>query len=61
MVQNAAASLSADPSLACSYLSARITISANTMFPGNSLGIFGAPESFSVVVVPGVIEGIYDP
>jgi hypothetical protein len=55
-----AASLSASPSLSCSYLSARITISATTMFPGKDQGIYGPSGDSSTVVVPGVIDGVFD-
>jgi hypothetical protein len=60
MTQNGAASLSASPSLSCSCLSARITLSANSMFPANGPGTYGPPGDSSTVVVPGVIDGVFD-
>jgi hypothetical protein len=60
MTQEGAASLSASPSLSCSYLAARITLSANSMFPANGTGTYGPPGDFSTVVVPGVIDGVFD-
>jgi hypothetical protein len=60
MTQQGAASLSASPSLSCSYLSARITLSANSMFPANGPGFYGPPGDSSTVVVPGVADGVFD-
>lgn len=60
MVVQGAAALAAAPSLKCSYLSARITMQTNTLSLDNSLGTYGTPEPVSVIVVPGVIDGIYD-
>lgn len=60
MTREGAASLSASPSLSCSYLSARITLSANSMFPANGTGTYGPPGDSSTVVVPGVIDGVFD-
>jgi hypothetical protein len=54
-----AAALSASPRLACSYLSARIVMAANIMFPDNQSGIYGAAEAETTVTVPGVTDGIY--
>jgi hypothetical protein len=54
------AALSASPSLSCSYLSARITISAISMFQANGPGVYGPPGDSSTVVVPGVIDGVFD-
>lgn len=55
----AVAALSAAPSLACFYLSARIVMTANTMFPANQRGTYGATEAETTVTVPGVTDGIY--
>jgi hypothetical protein len=60
MDQQGAASLSASPSLSCSYLPARITLSAISMFPANGTGVYGPPGDSSTVVVPGVIDGVFD-
>jgi len=59
-VRSASAALAAVPSLACSYLSARIVLAANSMFPDNATGTYGTQEPDSVVRVPGVIDGLYD-
>lgn len=50
---------SAAATLTCSFLSARIVMAANTMFPANQLGTYGASEAETTVTVPGVIDGIY--
>jgi hypothetical protein len=55
----ASASLSARPSLACSYLSVRIIMATDTMFPANQLGTYGVTEAETTVTVPGVTDGIY--
>lgn len=55
----ASASLSAGPALTCFYLSARIVMAANTMFPANQSGTYGALEAETTVTVPGVTDGIY--
>jgi hypothetical protein len=55
----ASAALSAAPALACSYLSARIVMATNTMFPANQTGTYGATEAETTVTVPGVTDGIY--
>jgi hypothetical protein len=55
-----ACALAASPSLSCSYLSARITLSANSMFPANGTGLYGPAGDSSTVVVPGVIDGVFD-
>jgi hypothetical protein len=59
-MQSGAALLSASPSLSCSCLTARITLSANSMFPANGPGFYGQPGDSSTVVVPGVIDGVFD-
>jgi hypothetical protein len=59
-VRPGAAALSASPSLSCSYLTARITLSAITMFPDKDQGIYGPSGDSSTVVVPGVIDGVFD-
>lgn len=58
-VAQASAALSAAPVLACSYLSARIVMAANTIFPDNQSGAYGAAEAYTTVIVPGVTDGIY--
>jgi hypothetical protein len=58
-VQEASAAFSAAPSVTCFYLSARITMSANTMFPANQSGTYGATEAETTLIVPGVRDGIY--
>jgi hypothetical protein len=58
-VAQASAALSAVPVLACSYLSARIIMAANTMFPANQSGAYGPAEAYTAVTVPGVTDGIY--
>jgi hypothetical protein len=55
----ASASLAASPVLACSYLSARVVMAANIMFPANQSGTYGASEPETTVTVPGVTDGIY--
>lgn len=59
VVKEAAAAMAAAPALTCSYLSARIVISADTMFPANQSGTYGAAEAETTVIVPGVIDGTY--
>lgn len=56
---NGTAVFSASPALTCSFLSARIVMAANTMFPANQSGTYGALEAETTVTVPGVIDGIY--
>ncbi len=53
------AHVSASASLTCSFLSARIAMAANTMFPANQSGTYGATDAETTVTVPGVIDGIY--
>lgn len=55
----ASAALSAAPVLRCFFLSARIVMAQNTMFPDNQRGTYGATESATTVTVPGVTDGIY--
>jgi hypothetical protein len=55
----ATASLAAAPALACAFLSARVTMSATTMFPGNQRGTYGAIEAETTVTVPGITDGTY--
>jgi hypothetical protein len=55
----ASAALSAAPALTCFYLSARIVMAANTMFPANQTGAYGAVEAETTVTVPGITDGIY--
>jgi hypothetical protein len=54
-----AVSLSASAVLTCSYLSARIVMAANIMFPANQRGTYGVSEAETAVTVPGVTDGTY--
>lgn len=58
-VAQGAAALSAAPRLTCLFLSARVVMAANTMFPANQAGTYGATEAETTVTVPGVTDGIY--
>lgn len=54
----ATAILSAAATLACSALSVRITITPGTVFTGSQA--YGPLTTDSYVVVPGIIDGVYD-
>lgn len=54
----ATAALSAAATLACSTLSLRITVTPSTVSPGSQA--YGPLRTESYVVVPGVIDGVYD-
>lgn len=56
---SSAALFSAAAVLTCSYLSARIVMATNIMFPANQLGTYGATEAETTVTVPGITDGIY--
>lgn len=58
-VAEGSAAFSAAPALTCFYLSARIVMAQNTMFPANQSGTYGATEAETTVTVPGVTDGIY--
>jgi hypothetical protein len=55
---SASAALSAQPALRCSVLTQRITISPGNVQPGSQ--VYGPLATDSYVVVPGIIDGIYD-
>lgn len=56
---SAAVALAAAPALACATIAQRITITPGTVQTG-SLGIHGPLTNDSYVMVPGLIDGIYD-
>lgn len=58
---SASAALTAVPALTCFSLSARIVMAANTIFPANQSGAYGATQAETTVTVPGVTDGIYSP
>jgi hypothetical protein len=55
----AAAALAAAPVLSCATISQRITVSPGNLHPGSS-GVYGPLATDSFVMVPGLIDGIYD-